>query len=330
LNTLQNTKAGPNENYAREVMELHTLGVDGGYAESDVKEVARCFTGWNRNNNTWAFEFRAADHDEGEKTVLGRTIAPGGVSEGEAVLDLLVDQPQCALHVARRLVRRFVADDAPPVLVARVAGAFGKDGNIPAMIRVLLNAPEFYAAAAAPDGGPAKVKRPLEAWAGALRALAAPVDGFLSVPNDVYEGDDGPGSVDYSGRAEAYLQMMDQIPFRWRPPDGYPDVGPRWGGLHVTLSRWNFGLALAEGRLAGMPIDLYAQGVAEGVGSDAGEVVDYWLGRVVLRPVLPEDRAVLTHFLTRGGAMRVDTDVLRQRLPMLVALMLDSPYFHWR
>ena len=321
LSTLTNTRRGPNENYAREVMELHTLGVGGGYDEADVKAVARCFTGWNRADATWRFEFRAADHDSGAKTVLGVPIRAAGVDAGHEVLDRLVDHPSCRRHVARRFCARLVADDPPAALVERVAAAFGADGDIRAMVRAVFTSPEFAAAVAEPSGGgPAKIRRPMEYWAAVLRALGADASCVLTIPKD----------GDYTGRPERYLQLMAHMPFRWRSPDGYPDVGTRWKGAHIMLSRWNFGLAAAENRLGGIDIDLVEQMAADGVAGDAGAIVDYWADRLLPRPLLADDRAMLVEIVADGGSGRVTADDAAQRVPMVVGLMFDSPYFMWR
>jgi len=328
LDNARNTRSGPNENYARELMELHLLGVDGGYTEQDVKEVARCFTGWNFVQGTWEFEFRASDHVPGPKTVLGRTIPEAGADEGRMVIDLLVDQPACATHVARRMVQRFVADDPPAGLVAEVAGAFGRDGDIPAMLRRLLTSDTFYAYHAAPDGTPAKIRRPLEFWAAALRALDADVEPLLEdIPRDTYEGE---ASVDYAGRAEEWLAHMEQLPFRWRSPNGYPDAGGWWGGAHVMIARWNYALALAEGRLRNIDPYLMSWTRSAGLPYTGAAIVDGWADRILGRPLLPEDRDGLIAAVVRGDAEPLPEAVVAERLPLLVALLLDSPYFQWR
>lgn len=321
LTTLQNTARGPNENYAREVMELHTLGVDGGYTEADIKAVARCFTGWNRNDNSWHFEFRENDHDTGAKSVLGAAIRTTGQDEGHEVLDRLVDHTSCARHVARRLATRFVTDSPPAALIDRIAGAWGRDGDNKAMLRALFGSPEFRDSVADPDaGGPAKIRRPMEHWVAVLRGLGADASFLLTIPND----------GDYDGRPERYLQLMAHMPFRWRSPDGYPDTGRRWNGAHFMLARWNFGLAAAENRLANVEIDLVGQMATDGVASDATAIVDYWADRLLVRPLLAADRTMLVEDMAGGGAGRVSAAEATERTPMLVALLLDSPYFQWR
>ena len=131
-------------------------------------------------------------------------------------------------------------------------------------------------------------------------------------------------------RAEAYLQAMDHIPFRWHAPDGYPDGGPWWSGMHVMLSKWNFALALTEGRVWSMKVDLAAQMQADAVKRDAGAVVDYWAGRLLPRPLAAPDRQNLVAFHLRGASGGLSEAFLRARLPLLVALLCDSPNFHWR
>lgn len=332
LDTLRNTKNGPNENYAREVMELHTLGAAAGgvpYTEKDVKAVARCFTGWGLGSNVWEFAFKDGDHDTGTKTVFGKPILSSGAAEGHEVLDRLVDHPSCRLHVARRMVRRFVSDNPPESLVQKVAAAFGKDGDIRAMLRVLLRSDEFKRAVSDGGLGAAKMRRPLEVWTAALRATGADTAFLLNVAADTYVGEHA-GNSEYDDRAERYLELMDHVPFRWRSPDGYPDLGPRWRGMHMLIGRWNYALALCEERLAGISFDFYVQQVAAGVGNAPGSIVDYWADRILGRPLLAEDQAILVDFLGRGNRGGLPSATVRERLPMLVALVLDSPYFQRR
>ena len=166
-------RRGINENYAREIMELHTLGVDGGYTQQDVREVARCFTGWTlvRPRGDAEFRFEPRLHDQGAKTVLGtRLVAGGGMDDGTKVIDLLARHPSTARFIATKLSRRFVADDPPASLVSRAAEAFRRsDGDIRTVIRSIVESPEFYS----PEAYRAKVKKPLEYVASALRVTGA-------------------------------------------------------------------------------------------------------------------------------------------------------------
>ena len=172
-NQTANARRGLNENYGRELLELHTLGVDGGYTQKDVTEVARAFTGWTidrpqQGGGTFRFEPRI--HDEGEKVVLGHHIKDGGIGDGEAVLDLLARHPSTARFIAGKLVRRFVSDSPPPALVDRAAARFtATDGDLREVMRTILTSPEFLA----PDAYRSKTKTPFEFVVTALRATGA-------------------------------------------------------------------------------------------------------------------------------------------------------------
>jgi uncharacterized protein (DUF1800 family) len=231
---------GINENYARELMELHTLGVDGGYTQRDVGEVARALTGWSADprairdgEGEGAFVFRPAMHDFGPKTILGHDFPAGrGEEEGEAVLDLLARSPATAHHVARQLAQRFVADDPPPALVERLAQTFLRtDGDLAAVTRALFTSPEFN------DAGyrATKVKTPLEFVASTLRATGAEV---------------GPSR----GVLQA-LRQLGQVPYFSSPPTGYPATSAEWTNSGAMLNRMNFALALAAGGIDGVTVN---------------------------------------------------------------------------
>src|SRR5499433_911660 len=231
-------RAGLNENYARELMELHTLGVDGGYTQQDVTEVARAFTGWtiDRPRDTARFVFRPAMHDRGEKKILGMQLpAGGGLSDGERVLGLLIHHPSTARFIATKLVRRFVADDPPATLVDRVAATFrATDGDIRAMLRTIVTSPEFWA----PDARHAKIKKPFEYVASAVRAVGGHVDaraGFLL--------------------ARSVAEMGEGL-YGAQPPTGYPDRADAWVNAGALLARMNFALALTQRRMPGVAVDL--------------------------------------------------------------------------
>ena len=165
-------KRGLNENYARELMELHTLGVDGGYTQQDVIEVAKVFTGWmvpgGQGGGAASFRFQPAAHAPGDKKVLGHTIREGGVQEGEEVLDLLAGHASTAKFLATKLVRRFVADDPPPSLVSKVAETYtATGGDIREMLRTIFDSPEFWSS----ETFQAKAKKPLEFVASTIRAI---------------------------------------------------------------------------------------------------------------------------------------------------------------
>lgn len=229
---------GLNENYARELMELHTLGVDGGYTQHDVVEVARALTGWSidrgGDGGEPGFIFRPRQHDFGAKTILGRAFPAGrGQDEGEAVLDLLARSPATARHIAFKLAQRFVADDPPTALVDRLADTFLRtDGDLRAITRTLFTSPELYAASVRN----AKVKTPIEFVASALRVSGAEV---------------GPSR----GILQA-LRQLGQVPYLASAPTGYPAASEEWTNSGAMLNRMNFALALAAGRIDGVTVDL--------------------------------------------------------------------------
>ncbi len=251
------TRRGINENYARELMELHTLGVDGGYTQKDVQEVARCFTGWTifqprggaaavnaltgreqaRNamrGPAGSFFFNVRAHDDGEKTVLGQKIpAGGGFNDGLMVLDILAKHPSTAKFIATKLVRHFVADNPPPALVNRVAAAFTKsDGDIRETLKAIFFSNEFYS----PESYRAKVKRPFEVAISAIRVLGADTNG-------------GPGT-------HQWIARMGEPLYGYQTPNGYSDTAENWVNTGGLLERMNFGVALAANRIPGTRVDL--------------------------------------------------------------------------
>jgi uncharacterized protein (DUF1800 family) len=224
-------RRGLNENYAREIMELHTLGVDGGYTQQDVREVARCFTGWTllRPRGDSEFHFEPRLHDNGAKTVLGTRIAAGGgMEDGVKVIDLLSRHPSTAKFIATKLARRFVADEPPVSLINRTAEAFRQsDGDIRAVVRTILESPEFYA----PEAYQAKTKKPLEYVASALRITNA--------------------DTKVTHQLVRYLGRMGEPLFLAQPPTGYSDVGTSWISADMLLTRMNFANDLVNNRLEG-------------------------------------------------------------------------------
>ena len=223
-------RRGLNENYAREIMELHTLGVDGGYTQQDVREVARCFTGWTllRPRGDAEFHFEPRLHDPGVKTVLGTRITGGGMEDGIKVIDLLARHPSTAKFIATKLARRFVADDPPVSVVNRAAEAFRRsDGDIRTVVRTIVDSPEFYS----PEVYQAKVKKPLEFAASALRATNAETRVTLQLLR--------------------YLGRMGEPLFLAQPPTGYSDLAASWISPDMLLTRMNFAAELVSNRLDG-------------------------------------------------------------------------------
>jgi uncharacterized protein (DUF1800 family) len=306
-------RAGLNENYARELMELHTLGVDGGYTQRDVTEVARAFTGWtiDRPRQDARFVFRSTTHDYGAKVVLGRTIQAGGERDGEAVLDMLARHSSTARFLAGKLVRRFVADDPPPALVERVAARYQEtSGDIRAMLRVIFASPEFLA----PGAVGAKIKKPSEFVVSAVRAVGATPDarGAFAL-------------------ARASAEIGEGL-YEAQPPTGYPDRAEAWVNPGTLLARMNFALALAEGRVPGVSVDVGA--LVAGADRQRPEaVLERLLAALIHGETSAGTRAVLVGQL---GAPEITRLSLDDRGPAntdvnkLAALVLGAPEFQRR
>jgi uncharacterized protein (DUF1800 family) len=239
----QRRHLGLNENYGRELLELHTLGVDGGYTQKDVTEVARCFTGWTIRQPRQAgeFEFNARMHDDGEKLVLGTRIpAGGGIDDGFTVLHLLAHHPATARFVSHELAVRFIADDPPATLVNRMAATFlKKNGDLRAVLKTMFDSPEFWSRGAYR----AKMKSPLEMVASSLRATNADVDFTFGLNNQ--------------------LHQLGEPLYRKAEPTGYSNSGQEWLNSAGLLARMNFSVALANNKVPGVKVDAAAS--SEGV-----------------------------------------------------------------
>lgn len=238
-----NRKRGLNENYARELLELHTVGVDGGYTQKDVQEVARCFTGWTlrqpRGEGEFVFDPRI--HDNGTKVVMGTRIPPGGgMDDGLRVIDLLARHPATAHFISLKLARRFISDNPPPSIIDNAAAAFRRsDGDIPTVLRTIIDSAEFFS----PDAYGAKVKKPLEFVASAVRATGA--------------------ETEISHQLLRYLGRMGEPLFLAQPPTGYPDVGSSWVSADMLLTRMNFAIDLMRNRIPGSRVRADAIGPAD-------------------------------------------------------------------
>jgi hypothetical protein len=230
-------RRGLNENYARELMELHTLGVDGGYTQQDVINVARALTGWTFVRADGRFQFNPAIHDADAKVILGRTFAAGrGIEDGEEVLDMVAKAPQTARFITTKLARHFVSDDPPGALVDRCAQTFTRtDGDIRETVSCIVKSPEFFGRAAYRS----KVKTPFEVVASAIRAVG--------------------GQADTTPRTAALTARLGQPIWGRQTPDGWPDRADAWMNTGAILNRINFGLSLAAGQVPSARLALWPQ-----------------------------------------------------------------------
>jgi len=266
----QRARRGVNENYARELMELHTLGVDGGYTQKDVQEVARAFTGWTFNRQTGAFVFNPRVHDADPKVILGHKFPAGrGIEDGEEVLDILASSPATAHFITTKLARHFVSDDPPKALVDRCADEFTKTGgDIRETLRCIITSPEFFSRQAFRS----KVKTPFEVVASGLRAIGA--------------------EPDTTPRTAQLVARLGEPIFGRQTPDGWPDRGDAWMNTGAILNRINFGLALAAGRLPGAQLTNWP--ALDSLRTEArAKQVDGVVNAVLGGEVSPETREVL-------------------------------------
>jgi uncharacterized protein (DUF1800 family) len=231
LDNARSRSGAINENYAREIMELHTLGVDGGYTQKDVTELARVLTGWSIDRGSGQFAFHPFLHDRGAKTVLGVRLE-GGIDEGERMIHVLAHHPSTAHHIAAKLCQRLVADDPPKALVDRVARTFlDSDGDLRATVKAVIDSPEFWA----PKFYRAKVKTPFEYVISALRASNARVINPIPI-----------------ARA---LQQIGEPLYGAQPPTGYSDKAEAWVNSGAEVSRMNFAVDLASNKLPGVRVE---------------------------------------------------------------------------
>jgi len=279
---------GLNENYGRELMELHTLGVDGGYTQKDVTEVARCFTGWtiDKPREYADFKFDERMHDPDPKIVLGKKIHAGGMKDGEQVIELLARHPSTARFISTKLARRFVSDDPPQSLVERMAKTFqSSDGDIRAVLKTMIYSPEFWSR----EAYHAKIKTPFELVVSTARALGADVDTPMPL-------------VQWTGRIGEPL-------YQAQPPTGYADRSDAWVNTGALLNRLNFSLALAGNKVRGSRSD---------VGSLLGPDAD-GDAKIAL------NRAVQVFLGGLAAASTVETLEKQLENPQILQAKLDDP-----
>src|SRR5579863_4466442 len=288
---------GLNENYARELMELHTLGVDGGYTQKDVTEVARCFTGWTIRQPREGGDFFYNDkvHDKGAKVVLGVTIpAGGGKDDAEKVLDILARHPSTAHFISRKLAQRFVADDPPPELIEKMAKTFhDSSGDLRAVMKTMLASNEFFSQGAYR----AKVKTPFEMIVSAVRATGAQVDTAFPLANRI-------------------AQLGEPL-YRKLEPTGYSSANAEWVNSGALLGRMNFALALVQNGVPGVKVD----------GSKFGGEPEQVARQVLFRDAAPETRAAIEKAL---AGQQTKNPGAPPNPAMVAGLVIGSPDFQKR
>ena len=301
---------GLNENYGRELMELHTLGVDGGYTQKDVTEVARCFTGWSieKPREIAVFKFDEKLHDPDVKVVLGKKIHSGGMKDGEQVIELLSKNPNTAKFISTKLARRFVSDNPPPALVARMAKTFHKsDGDIREVMRTMIYSPEFWSRQAYR----AKVKTPYELVASSVRALGTDVD----TPMPLVQ----------------WVARIGEPLYQCQPPTGYSDKAETWVNTGALLSRLNFSLALAGNKVRGSRSDVLAVLGSE-TGGDAKAALDRAVQVFLGGQAAPATVETLERQLENPQVLqaRLDDAVKQADLGVVTGLVLGAPEFQRR
>ncbi len=307
LDNAKSDKKHPNENYAREIMELHTITAHN-YTETDVKEVARCFTGWTiqglKGDQPGTFVFNPKMHDDGEKTVLGQKIAAGGgIKDGEQVLDILAAHPGAALHISSKLCRRFIADDPPENVVNACQQAFLKSGgDIPTVLRVIFSSPEFLSA-------PPKFKRPFEYVISTFRALDVQIDQLQPAVLGI-------------------LKALGHLPFDYITPDGYSDYASWWEGN--MLPRWNVAINALYNKTPGVKVDLNALVKSQNVKVEPNAVIQFFAQHLYGRPLTQNESSALLGFLNKNGTPDLTKDDGRKRINDTIALMLAAPAFQYR
>jgi uncharacterized protein (DUF1800 family) len=309
-NGQQKRRSGLNENYARELMELHTLGVNGGYTQQDVTEVARVFTGWTLQDprDGGGFIFKPRLHEPGTKTVLGHKIKENGEKEGYEVLNLLAHSPATARFVSTKLAVRFVSDDPPQSLVDAMSKTFLKtDGDIREVLKTMLRSPEFWA----PENYTAKVKTPLEFVASSLRATEADV----SDPQPLI----------------GILNQMGMPLYGCQPPTGYSTKADGWVNSAALLARMNFALGLTTNKLFGTSFDLNQL-----TGSAATNDIDPYQLQLKLEQALldgqvsPQTHRTIEERIAAPAAVTNSNAALASGANAIAALLLGSPEFQRR
>lgn len=294
-----NTLNGPNENYGRELLELHTMGVNSGYTQADVQNVAKALTGWTRWNSTatpssvrGTFRYRDSQHDKTQKVVLGHVLAANrGMEDGIDVLNILAYEPRTAAFISKKLCRRFIGESCPQAHIDAVTATYlATGGDIKSMIRTMLNPRVLWDA-------PARYKRPFHLFASALRVLPATINSLSN----------------YRTR----LTGCGHYPFAWLTPDGYPDTIDYWGGL--ILPRWNYGATIVPGSASNVLIDVAA--FFSGL-TTAAQIANKIDQAMFCGTMLPADKTAVETYLGAGNPST-------SRRNEAIGLAIGAPSFQW-
>lgn len=346
LDNYTNSRAGPNENFARELFELHTLGAENylgillqddvpkdgdgypvGYVDEDVYEATRCFTGWTVANSssgpggsTGAFLYRDNWHDRFKKEVLGSDIHSdqAELEDGRDVLDLLANHPGTARHVCRKLCRRLISDNPPESIVQSAADLFHAQRSAPDQLKQvtahILRSTEFQT-----TWGD-KTKRPFAAIVSAMRATKG------NYAFDMDESD--------TGSFLWYYDMAGQTPFNWPPPDGYPDTKEAWESTTPLLFRWRLINRLVDDRDDNDNYRLDILGQTPSNVRSANALADFWIDRIFGYAIPPEERDIIVAFMAQEEDPAVDLDFtnsnVQSRVRSMVSLVLNTPQFQLR
>lgn len=309
-----NSAQGVNENWGRELLELHTLGIINGeqvYTEDDVKALARVMSGWGINWSTKEFEYHSYAHSRETVTLLGSWSSSGaGYDDGVSALNFLARHPSTARYLCWKLVRRFVADDPDMALVDALAGVYqANDTAIAPVLKALFSSAQFRAARRT------KLRRPFELVVAELRALNAQIE---------------PGADSNAARTLAtLLGELANLPFEWPAPNGYPDVTGYWASADGMLQRWELGGRLANNGLDGISVDL-DQLLPLPRPATAGALLDALALRLLDGGFQPTERAALLAHLNKAETDPVTEAEIDASLGTLVGLALDSPSFQLR
>ncbi len=301
-----NKRDGVNENYAREIMELHTLGVDGGYTQKDVTEAARILTGWSVDDfSDPSFKFKEKVHDRGEKKILGHTFpADRGEEEVEEFFDLIASHPATAHHISLKLCQFFIRDNPPEELVKKVAQKFKEsDGDLRAMYATIFNSREFWNA----ENREAKIKSPFFYVVSAIRANG--------------------GEVDFKSEVGRYLNELGEPLYRCAPPTGYSDKINAWVNPGSLVLRINFGLKLAANRVEGVFVQLPH---FDHVPKTPLELVHQIAARLIHSPLSETSKKVILKEFDAGESTIADDQVRPIAEAKAVGLILGSPEFQRR